>query len=202
MPTYQAWREVFAEQGLELPVQVYVDLIGQSSITPLYELYERWVGPSDRAALEARARTRYDAMIAEEPLLPGVHACLEEARGLGLRLGVASSSSRAWVIEHLARRGIDGYFACISCRDDVEASKPDPACYLRALDRLGVSADEAVALEDSPKGILAAKRAGLRCVAVPSRLTADLDLSLADVRLSSLTEMSLSELLARLDRRP
>jgi beta-phosphoglucomutase-like phosphatase (HAD superfamily) len=55
-----------------------------------------------------------------------------------------------------------------------------------------------VALEDSPNGVLAAKRAGLACVAVPNTLTARLDLSAADLRLVSLAELPLPELLARL----
>ena len=54
------------------------------------------------------------------------------------------------------------------------APKPDPALYLAALEALGVHPQEAIALEDSPNGILAAKRAGLFCVAVPNPLTSQL----------------------------
>jgi beta-phosphoglucomutase-like phosphatase (HAD superfamily) len=76
--------------------------------------------------------------------------------------------------------------------------KPEPDLYLAALDCLGVAAGEAVAIEDSPNGISAAKRAGLRCVAVPNRLTASLDLTGADLRLNSLAETTLPELLQQL----
>src|SRR6266849_5294199 len=61
-----------------------------------------------------------------------------------------------------------------------------------------VNADEAVALEDSPNGIRSAKRAGLRCVAVANPITARLDLSEADLELSSLSGVTLRQLLNRL----
>jgi beta-phosphoglucomutase-like phosphatase (HAD superfamily) len=75
----------------------------------------------------------------------------------------------------------------------VSAVKPDPALYLLALERLGVRADEAIAFEDSPNGILAAKRAGMFCVAIPNPLTKDLPLELADRRLRSLEEFDLDD---------
>jgi len=59
--------------------------------------------------------------------------------------------------------------------------KPDPALYLAVLQALNAKAHEAIALEDSPNGVLAAKRAGIFCVAVPNVLTRQLSLDLADL---------------------
>ena len=98
-------------------------------------------------------------------------------------------------------RGIRGDFDCACCREDVARTKPYPDLYLAALACLGVSALETVALEDSPNGIAAAKRAGLRCVAIPNSITAQLDLSQADVILGSLAEVSLAELLEKIAQR-
>jgi len=73
------------------------------------------------------------------------------------------------------------------------------------LDCLGVRASEAIAIEDSPNGVTAAKRAGMRCVAIPNSITQRLDLSHADILLGSLADITLLELLNRLlgpDRRP
>jgi beta-phosphoglucomutase-like phosphatase (HAD superfamily) len=67
------------------------------------------------------------------------------------------------------------------------------------LDCLGVRASEGLAIEDSPNGVAAAKRAGMRCVAIPNSITAGLDLSRADLVLSSLAEVSLPDLLQRLE---
>src|SRR5204862_5128109 len=107
-------------------------------------------------------------MILAQQLLPGVIPHLDAARGLGLKLGVASSSSAEWVRGHLARLGILEKFDCLRCRDDVAHAKPEPDLYLAVLDCLGVIAAEAFAIEDSPNGVMAAKRAGLRCVAIPN----------------------------------
>jgi beta-phosphoglucomutase-like phosphatase (HAD superfamily) len=61
-----------------------------------------------------------------------------------------------------------------------------------------VPASETVAIEDSPNGIAAAKRAGLRCVVIPNPITAGLDLGAADLRLGSLADVTLGQLLDRL----
>jgi beta-phosphoglucomutase-like phosphatase (HAD superfamily) len=112
---------------------------------------------------------------------------------------VASSSTRDWVGGHLARLGILNRFECVRCRDDVAKAKPAPDLYIAVLECLGVSAADAVAIEDSPNGVIAAKRAGMRCVAIPNTITASLDLSQADLLLRALSDLTLAELLHRLD---
>jgi beta-phosphoglucomutase-like phosphatase (HAD superfamily) len=67
--------------------------------------------------------------------------------------------------------------------------------YISALDALGLQAHQAIAFEDSPNGILAAKRAGLFCVAVPNPVTGPLSLQQADLQLTSLAELPLGRLL-------
>jgi HAD superfamily hydrolase (TIGR01509 family) len=126
-----------------------------------------------------------------------VREAIAAARGLGLRLGIASSSRHRWVDGHLERLGLEG-FECVRCRDDVERAKPFPDLYLAVCACLGVEPERAVALEDSANGIAAAKAAGLRCVAVPNPMTVDLDLSAADLRLASLADLSVADLLERL----
>jgi beta-phosphoglucomutase-like phosphatase (HAD superfamily) len=73
--------------------------------------------------------------------------------------------------------------------------------YHAALEALAVRPEEAIALEDSPNGILAAKRAGLFCVAVPNPLTSQLSLEQADLQIPSLTALPLAQLLAVLQQK-
>ncbi len=93
--------------------------------------------------------------------------------------------------------GLAGRFDFVGCRDDAPRPKPDPDLYILALARLGVTPPEAVAFEDSHSGSLAAKRAGLRVVAVPNAVTERHDFGHADWRVGSLAEVTLPALLAR-----
>jgi HAD superfamily hydrolase (TIGR01509 family) len=200
-PVYDAWREIYDEHGVELAFEKWAECIGTAdTFDPCADLQATLGRALDGAALEARHRARADALIAAQAVLPGVREYVEEAARLGLALGVASSSSRHWVEGHLTRLGLRDCFQAIRCADDVPRVKPDPALYRAVVDALGVRPEESLALEDSPNGVLAAKRAGLTCVAVPNALTARLDLSAADLSLASLADLPLPELLARLRR--
>ena len=85
--------------------------------------------------------------------------------------------------------------------DEVSQKKPYPEIYLSVLELLGVCADQAIALEDSPNGVLAAQRAGIFCVAIPNPVTSQLSLDHADIRLQSLTDLSLDQLIALIENK-
>jgi len=198
-PVYRSWLEVYEAHGELLPFERWVQIVGSTTTEfhPQRHLEERLGRPLSQEVLEGRIGRRTEMILAQE-LLPGILQSIEDARGLGLKLGVASSSTRDWVSGHLERLGILGRFDCVRCRDDVNHAKPAPDLYLAVLDCLGVSASEAVAIEDSPNGVMAAKQAGMRCVAIPNSITATLDLSQADVLLRSLSDLPLRDLLQRL----
>ena len=200
-PVYDAWQTIYGEHGVELAFEKWAQCIGTAdAFDPCDDLQTALGRALDVAALEARHRALTDTLIAAQAVLPGVREYVEEAARMGLALGVASSSSRRWVEGHLTRLGLRDHFQAIRCADDVPRVKPDPALYRAVVDALGVRPEESLALEDSPNGVLAAKRAGLTCVAVPNALTARLDLSAADLSLTSLADLSLPELIARLRR--
>jgi HAD superfamily hydrolase (TIGR01509 family) len=199
-PVLRSWVEVYEEHGEQLPLERWVEIVGSTTIGfhPQRHLEELLGRPLAQEVLDRRVGRRAEFIQAKQ-LLPGVLQHIEEARALRLKLGVASSSTTEWVRGHLARLGILDRFHCLRCRDDVVHAKPAPDLYLAVLECLGVAAAEAFAIEDSPNGITAAKQAGLRCVAIPNTVTAGLDLTRADVLLGSLSEVTLAELLARVD---
>lgn len=198
VPDYAAWQEVFVEHGTTLPLDTWTPLIGTHEGTfDVYAYLEEQIGrPVEREAIRERRRARVHALILAQTVLPGVEAYISEAKQRGIKVGVASSSSREWVEGHLERLGLHVHFDAFRTRDDVGRVKPDPALYLAALAALGITADEAIAFEDSRNGLIAAKAADIFTVAVPNLMTQDLDLTGADVRLASLTEMPLTNLLA------
>ncbi|MDQ2745047.1 MAG: HAD family hydrolase [Chloroflexota bacterium] len=202
MPAFQSWQELFAEHGQHLPLEVWARAIGASlaEFDTAVHLQELVGLPLDLDALRAARLARKVELLAEADALPGVREYIAGARRLGLRLAIATSSGRGWADAQLARLGLLEAFEAIVCADDVQAAKPDPALFLAALRRLGVTADEAIAIEDSPNGITAARAAGIFCVAVPNELTLQLGVDHADLVLSSLEEMPLKELLVRATR--
>ncbi len=128
-------------------------------------------------------------------MLPGVKSLLDQARVLGLKIGLATSSSGSWTHRHLKRLGIADYFSSIQSSDNVLRVKPDPALYRQSLERLGVEPKEAIAIEDSFNGSLAAKKAGLYCIAVPNAVTKQMPFGHVDGCFKSLQNISLSRLI-------
>jgi len=197
-PVFHSWREAFEAEGATLTLEEWSDTIGRAnSADPADLLAERTGRPLDETRRAAR-KARRDELLAAEAVLPGVHDWLEDARRLGLPIGVASSSEVDWVAGHLERLGLLDRFACLTCFDGTLPGKPAPDLYLAACDSLGVDPADALAVEDSGNGVTAAKAAGLKCVAVPHDLTRDHDLSGADLLVSSLAELPLEEAMARL----
>jgi HAD superfamily hydrolase (TIGR01509 family) len=186
-PVYRSWLEVYQAHGQELPFDRWIQIVGSSTATfdPKGHLEQRLGRALAQEVLDRRIERR-TALVRAQPILPGVVELIDSAREAGLRVGVASSSTRQWVNGHLERLGILERFDCVRCRDDVALVKPAPDLYLAVVECLGVAPSEAVAIEDSPNGIAAAKAAGLRCVAVPNVITGGLDLSHADVILPTL----------------
>ncbi len=200
-PAFYSWAEIFAEHGCNLAVTTWADCVGtgENVLDPIEILQSQLGYPVDRDALVERRLRRRTELISAEPVLPGVEAYLAEAKTLGLKIGLASSSTRQWVVGHLSRLGLLPQFDCIRCAEDVRCTKPDPELYQATVGAMHVSPDQAIALEDSPNGVRAARRAGLTVVAVPNPLTCHLNLDEAQHRLSSLAELSLRDLLARVE---
>ncbi|MEV6843956.1 HAD-IA family hydrolase [Actinoplanes sp. NPDC051411] len=196
-PEFAAWQEVYASYGASLDQAVYSQVIGTTDATwsPLAHLGSVLGRPLDPEAVAAAQRDHFERLIAAESPRPGVIDWLDEARDLSLRIGLASSSSAAWVSRFLTQLGLTDRFAAVATRERVARSKPDPALYELALHDLGVPAADALAVEDSPNGIAAAKGAGLYCVAVPNPMTAAFPLD-ADLQLPSLRDRRLSDVLS------
>jgi len=184
--------ELYESHGCSLPFDKYSACVGTIGGFDLHGYLEEQSGRSfERTELESACNARWQELMKDQQLLPGIATCVSTAKARGLKLAIASSSTQEWVTHHLRRFDLLNPFDAVCTRDYVSAVKPDPALYLLALEKLAVTADEAIAFEDSPPGILAAKRAGLFCIAVPNSLTKNLSLDHADRRLSSLEEFDL-----------
>lgn len=197
-PYFYAWCEAYAEHGLDLTVEEWATCLGtHGGFDPLEDLAAKGA-KFDADELWTRMRARKDELTDVDTLLPGIREWIVEAADLGLAIAVASSSTHDWVNGHLTRLALADRFGHVSCRQEGVPAKPEPDLYLRACEALGVDTRRALAIEDSPNGVTAAKAAGMYCVAVPHELTRSLDLSHADLLVRSLGDFALQQVIEQL----
>jgi HAD superfamily hydrolase (TIGR01509 family) len=137
-----------------------------------------------------RKTAKYKAIVQAGRLAarPGIARVVDEASRAGWRLAVASTSAEEsvrTVLQHAVGEASAAKFA-VFAGDVVPAKKPDPAIYDLALERLEVGREQAIVIEDSRNGLLAAVAAGLRCVVTVSSYTTEEDMSEAVLVLTSL----------------
>jgi HAD superfamily hydrolase (TIGR01509 family) len=181
-----AFNEAFADAGLawRWTRPVYADLLRTTGGKERIAAYIRATNPeygtnadldSMIKVLHARKTIFYNQFLAEgraEPR-PGVRRLIREAKGRGLALAIATTTSRINVLTLLERcfPESEGSWAVLVCGEDVRRKKPDSEVYLLALDRLGLAPGRCLALEDSENGVRAAVAAGIPTLAVPSSYT-------------------------------
>lgn len=199
-PEFQTWQSIYREHGFELPHDEWGKIIGGNGLSDFdaaEHLSRLAQGQLDSLSLRARHSEESLAIVHSQAVLPGVLETIHEAKRLGLKLAIASSSPHSWVDTHAKRLGIFDYFDVIVCADDVDVGrvKPNPDLFLLALNQLQVAKEAAIIFEDSPNGVKAAKSAGVFTVAVPNPVTSLLSLDEANLILKSLADLSLSTLL-------
>jgi HAD superfamily hydrolase (TIGR01509 family) len=201
-PARLAYEELYREHGHELPLEQWATLVGTigADFDPDAHLEELVGQPLDHVALAERRRAREFELTDIEDFRPGIEDYLAEAEARGLATAIVSSSSTDWIDRHLLRLDRRNSFdAIVAANGDVARAKPQPDLYREALEVLRLEPSEAIAFEDSLNGIRAAKGAGIFVVAVPNPITETFALDEADLLLGSLEDLSLGELIERVD---
>lgn len=121
--------------------------------------------------------------------MPGLHYLLEFLKNNKLKTAVATSSFPEDVNIIFSKLKIFSYFNIIVTCVDIVKGKPAPDIYLEAAKRLNMKPDECLVLEDSETGIEAGKKAGMKVIAVPNKLTKNHDFSKADLVVDSLNNI-------------
>ena len=189
-----AFNQAFAEAGL--PVSWSEEEYGErlkigGGKERIASLFDDPGSQQERiAALHKRKTAIYKETVraGRLPGRPGVARIVDEALAAGWTLAVASTSAEESVravLEHVVGADTAAQFA-VFAGDIVPAKKPDPGIYLLALEQLGVAPAEALVVEDSRNGLLAAVGAGLRCVVTVSGYTAEEDMREAILVVTSL----------------
>jgi sugar-phosphatase len=190
----RAERAAFARVGVRLSDDDLCRTIGMRIDEVADYWYERrpWnPARGTRAEVVEAVLDRIEHLVrAEGRLLPGVPEAIALLQGRGLRLGLASSSPSRIIGAVVAALELEDVFEVVHSAELEARGKPHPGVYLSAMERLGVAAETAFALEDSVAGLRAAHAAGLRCVAVPDpRQRGAMAFDAAEIVLESLADL-------------
>jgi beta-phosphoglucomutase len=167
----EAWNEVFAEFGLHFSHEWFHQWIGVSDRNFTAKIVQDYNIPADSDTLLRDKRRVFEAKITQ--FVPA-HKGIKELLPLlnHYHLAVATSSNRSGALLSLKGAGIIDFFQHVVTADDVVRHKPNPDCYIKAAESLGLHPSECYGIEDSVSGIKAAKAAGLFIIGVATSLPA------------------------------
>ena len=197
-PFWQAAEmEVFGEVGVPLTREMCLQTVGMRIDEVVAYWYGQyvWAGKSVEVVAQEVVEGVAARIRENGKLLPGAREAIKMAQACGLKVGLASSSSKfliATVLDHFA---LQSDFALYRSAEDEEYGKPHPAVFIRAALALGVLPSECVAFEDSFNGLISAKAARMRTIVVPEAAVARQSRwEIADVQLASLLALQAADL--------
>jgi HAD superfamily hydrolase (TIGR01509 family) len=177
---FRANREALATVGVDLDEATYVDCLLRDGIGVWHLAEARGITEDAIAELRADRDRRYVQLVEEsEVVIPGVPDLLPRLAAR-FRMAIVTSSEPGPFSRTHARTGLLPHFELVLTRVDYTNAKPDPEPYLAAVARLDLPPARCLVIEDSERGLRAAKAAGLCCWVVPSGLTATGDFRAAD----------------------
>jgi HAD superfamily hydrolase (TIGR01509 family) len=198
VPAFQSWQEIYERHSQVLSLDAWAACLGTvGGFDPISHL-EGLIGTriDDRGAVIRRRWARKIELIEKEEFRAGLDGYLSRARQLGLNVAIVSSDKDEWITSNLARLRRNEGWDYINCANgDMARAKPLPVLYEETLAALDITRDEAVAFEDSPNGIAAARAAGIFCVVIPNPVTKSLDLSAGDLHIDSFEDKTLDDVL-------
>jgi len=182
---YLAWEKVFDNYGKKLTYQDYQPILGVRSA----DVIKKYLGITGEEDVKRILREKYDffvEVITANPIKP-VHAAetfLKSLKNYPVKVALATSSRNEKVQMVLKQLDFLQYFNAVVTGNEVEHSKPAPDIFLKAAERLGLSAKDCFVVEDGPIGVAAAKNAKMKCVAITETHEAD-KLQQADIVIES-----------------
>lgn len=164
-----AWVETFREIGISITRKDIYELEGSNNKRLIKSIFEKEGKEPEPWYLEQLPKKKREALDFDQiKPFEGILDCLKELKR-HFKLALVSGS-HADTVNRVVDKFFPNYFDVVITGSDLEHGKPDPDPYLKALEKLGLTKNECIVIENAPLGITAAKRAGLYCVAVASML--------------------------------
>jgi len=191
---FKAWHEVFQKRGVNFTGKDFKRNFGQRNDTIIRNTLGEEIPAEeiDTIATEKERAFRKTAKQNVKPL-PGVVALIKALKEHGFKLAIASSAPDENIQLLTRDLGIDSYFNVITSGREVSKGKPDPQGFLLAAKRLDVVPGSCIVIEDAIAGVTAARRAGMRCIAVTNTHPRE-RLKEADLVVDTLETVAVSDL--------
>ena len=187
----QAMNQVLAKYNIRIENSELRNYIGQSVVHQLNQISEKFQTSLDIDTIVEELKPIKEELQKGIQSKEGVEQLIQLLHENSIPIAIGTSSTTADTKRKLTDAGIFHNFEILVTHDDVVKHKPDPAVYLAAAEKLRMQPSQCIVIEDAPSGIEAARRAGMKCVAVLAPYTTIDDLSRADVVVHSLLEVDL-----------
>ena len=169
---YEIWQNMMDERGYPYDIEFFKQTVGKRK-KEVQLIYRSAFGedfPYWQLADEGKARYVRQVESGGIPVKKGLYEILEKCRANGVKIALATSTSRQTTELNLRAAGVTEYFDALVCADEVKNGKPHPEVFLTAAEKLGLSPESCAAFEDSINGIKSAYAAGMVTVMVPDFL--------------------------------
>jgi sugar-phosphatase len=191
------WKRTVAKAykriGIDITSVHHREMAGRTTLENAEYFYSRhpWQGPTPQELADSIINDMLVLMKSESRLMPGVHHALQACKKASLPVAIASSSPMLLIDAVVDALKLREHFSHIYSAQFEPHGKPHPGVFLKVAGHFGVAPRDCLVFEDSPAGVLAAKAAGMKCVAVPH--PADKDnpfIRTADIIIDSLEEFN------------
>lgn len=186
---FEATKRVFGKMGIELTVDMYVEYFLVNSQGTRHLAKAKGYNEEQISLLRKERNELYANMLStDSQVIPGAADVVKELHGK-YNLGIVTSSRKDHFDIIHSRTDLLKYFDFTLTSDDYKNTKPDPEPYIKATEKSGYGKDECIVVEDSLRGLIAARKAGLKCCVIPTELTKFSDFSEADFILNDISEL-------------
>lgn len=184
---FQAWREAIAEYGHQFLHKDQELIVGVQIDQAIHNVRDHFQLPDSFEVLSAKLGAKWNVVSADGfPLMPGAAELVDLLDERGIVWGIATNSDHAYAKRFLAMHGLYDRAHAVVGSDEVTYGKPAPDVFLECARRMGISAENCLAVEDSVLGHHAAAAAGMRVVAIPNEWMSPDDFDQAVAVLDSL----------------
>lgn len=170
------WKQIdvdyLGKRGFDLPENLQKEIEGMSFTETAEYFKYRFQIEDSIEEIKIEWRQMADGFYLNKiPLKPGTGSLLTYLKMSGIKMGIGTSNARSLAEMVLKRHSIIGYFDSIRTSCEVKKGKPEPDVFLKVAEDLGVEPQECLVFEDTYAGVLAAKRAGMKVIAVADELS-------------------------------